>query len=125
MDSLISTETLASELGAPDLRLLDASFFLPSDGREAVSEYELAHVPGAIFFDLEKIVDDNNPLPGMLPPADKFASQMQVLGISEEGPHRHIRQQPAPQRCPRLVDAEVLRCAPGRNSRWWTIQMDR
>ena len=60
---------LASELGASDLRIVDASFFLPADGRDARAEYEAAHIPGALFFDLERIVDRDHPAPGMLPPA--------------------------------------------------------
>lgn len=83
MDSLVSTEWLAAELGAHDLRLLDASFFLPSDGRDARAEFEREHIPGARFMDLAGLVDADNPVPGMLPPDYKFASRMQALGIGD------------------------------------------
>jgi thiosulfate/3-mercaptopyruvate sulfurtransferase len=81
MESLVSTEWLGNELGAPDLRVVDATFFLPSDNRDAKAEYEAAHVPGAVFFDIAEIADLDNPLPHMLPGEAKFASRMQSLGI--------------------------------------------
>ena len=81
MDSLVSTEWLASELGSADLRIIDATFFLPADGREARAEYRSAHIPGAVFLDLEEIADPHHPVPNMLPPAARFASHMQALGI--------------------------------------------
>jgi thiosulfate/3-mercaptopyruvate sulfurtransferase len=83
MDLLVSSERLAAELGAPDLRILDASLFLPGDGRNARAEFETRHIPGARFMDLAELVDDNHPVPGMLPPDYKFASRMQTLGIGD------------------------------------------
>lgn len=83
MDSLVTTDWLASELGAPDLRIIDASFFLPADGRDARAEFAAAHIPGAVFLDLDEIADSDHPLPGMLPPALEFASRMQALGIGD------------------------------------------
>lgn len=83
MDSLVSTEWLAAGLGAPDLRLLDASFFLPSDRREARAEFEKSHIPGARFMDLAGLADADDPVPGMLPPEYKFASRMQALGVGD------------------------------------------
>ena len=67
MDSLVSTEWLEAELGASDLRVIDASAFLPGSGRDARAEYEAEHIPGAVFFDLEEISDEASPLPHMLP----------------------------------------------------------
>jgi thiosulfate/3-mercaptopyruvate sulfurtransferase len=81
MDSLVSTEWLAAELDAPDLKLVDATSFLPTEGRDARAEYEQEHLPGAVFMDLHEIVDTDNPVPAMLPPDFKFASRMQALGI--------------------------------------------
>ena len=52
MDALVSTEWLAGELGAADLRVVDASYFLPAHGRNAAAEHEAAHIPGAVFMDL-------------------------------------------------------------------------
>ena len=83
MHSLVTTDWLAAEMGAPDLRIVDATKFLPEHGRNARAEFEGGHVPGAIFMDLEEIVDTNSPLPNMLPPAEKFASRMQSLGLGD------------------------------------------
>ena len=83
MDSLVSTEWLAAELGAPDLRLIDATCFLPSDGRNARTEYETEHIPGAVFLDLDEVSDSSNPAPHMLPAEHKFASRMQSLGLGD------------------------------------------
>ena len=83
MDPLVSTEWLASELGKNDLRVIDASLFLPDHGRNARQEFEAAHIPGAVFMDLDEIVDTSSGLPHMLPPAEKFASRMQALGLGD------------------------------------------
>ena len=83
MDSLVMTDWLAGEFGAPDLRVADATFFLPTEGRDARAEFEAAHIPGAVFFDLEQIVDRDHPAPGMLPPAPAFAASMQALGLGD------------------------------------------
>ena len=83
MESLVSTEWLAGELGAPDLRVIDASAFLPGSGRAARAEYEAEHIPGAVFFDHEDVSDTNSPLPHTLPPEHKFASRMQTLGLGD------------------------------------------
>ncbi|HEY0626558.1 MAG TPA: 3-mercaptopyruvate sulfurtransferase [Allosphingosinicella sp.] len=83
MDSLVSTEWLAGELGASDLRVIDATIFLPGSGRDARVEYETEHIPGAVFMDLDEIVDSASPLPHMLPPEAKFASRMQTLGLGD------------------------------------------
>jgi thiosulfate/3-mercaptopyruvate sulfurtransferase len=83
MESLVTTEWLAGELSARDLRVIDATLFLPGSGRDARSEYEAAHVPGAMFMDLEAIVATDTPLPHMLPPEQAFASAMGALGVGE------------------------------------------
>jgi thiosulfate/3-mercaptopyruvate sulfurtransferase len=83
MDSLVSTEWLQAELGAPDLRVIDATLFLPEHGRDARVEYEAEHIPGAVFLDLKEIADSDHPVPGMLPPEHKFASRMQSLGLGD------------------------------------------
>lgn len=81
MDALVSTEWLAKELGASDLRVVDASLFI--DGRDAAAEYEADHIPGAVFMDLSNLADATNPYPMMLPKAEKFASRMQSLGLGD------------------------------------------
>jgi len=83
MDSLVSTEWLANEMGASDLRIVDATKFLPDSGRDAHAEYEAGHIPGAVFMDLAELVDANSPVENTLPPPEKFASRMQSLGLGD------------------------------------------
>jgi thiosulfate/3-mercaptopyruvate sulfurtransferase len=83
MEKLVSTDWLAAQLGAPDLKVIDASIFLPGSGRDARAEYEAEHIPGAVFMDLDEIVDSDHPAPHMLPPEHKFASRMQSLGLGD------------------------------------------
>ena len=64
---LVSTDWLADHLDDPDLVVLDGSWHLPGGGRDARAEYEAAHIPGAVFFDIDAIADTANPLPHMLP----------------------------------------------------------
>jgi thiosulfate/3-mercaptopyruvate sulfurtransferase len=81
MDSLVSTEWLANEIGASDLRIVDANWHL--DDRDPAAEYEAGHIPGAVFMDLAALADTNTELPMMLPKAEKFASRMQSLGLGD------------------------------------------
>lgn len=83
MNLLVTTEWLAAELGKTDIRVIDASLFLAVHGRNARAEFEAAHIPGAVFFDIEEVSDLASPLPHMLPPAEKFASRMQALGLGD------------------------------------------
>jgi thiosulfate/3-mercaptopyruvate sulfurtransferase len=83
MDSLVSTQWLASETGASDLRILDASAHLPATGRNAEAEYEAAHIPGAIFMDLAGIIDPVSPTENCVPDAARFAAMMQDLGLGD------------------------------------------
>lgn len=80
---LVSTQWLADHLGAPDLRVLDASWHLPTAGRDPRAEFAEAHVPGAQFFDIDDISDASSPLPHMLPPAEKFISRVRRLGVGD------------------------------------------
>jgi thiosulfate/3-mercaptopyruvate sulfurtransferase len=80
-DPLVSTEWLAAHLGEPDLKVVDATFYLPHLKRDARAEFEQAHLPGAIFFDIEAISDHASPLPHMLPEARAFADAVGALGI--------------------------------------------
>lgn len=83
MDSLVSTEWLAGEMGASDLRIVDCTKHLPGTGRDPLAEYEAGHIPGAVFMDLGDLVDSTHPVENMLPPAEKFASRMQSLGLGD------------------------------------------
>jgi thiosulfate/3-mercaptopyruvate sulfurtransferase len=80
-EALVSTEWLATHLSAPDVRVVDASWFMPAAGRNAREEYDTSHIPGAVFFDIDEISDTTNPLPHMLPPPEKFASRVRRLGL--------------------------------------------
>ncbi len=82
-DALVGTEWLAERLGAPDVKVADATFFLPTLGRDAQAEYRAAHIPGAVFFDIDEIADADDPLPHMLPDAAKFASRVRKLGLGD------------------------------------------
>ncbi|MFM5885173.1 MAG: 3-mercaptopyruvate sulfurtransferase [Novosphingobium sp.] len=83
MESLVSTEWLANEMGASDLRIVDCTKHLAGTGRDALAEYEGGHIPGAVFMDLSDLTDTANPVENMLPPAEKFASRMQTLGLGD------------------------------------------
>ncbi len=80
-EALVSTEWLAAHLDDPGLRLLDGSHHLPTTGRNARAEYERAHIPGAIFFDIDAVADPDTDLPHMLPSAERFAANVGRLGI--------------------------------------------
>ena len=81
--SLIETEELARELHAPDLVILDASWHMPAEARNARAEYLAEHIPGALFFDIEEIADTKSHLPHMLPPPEKFSSRMRSMGVGD------------------------------------------
>jgi len=83
MDSLVSTEWLAGQIGASDLAIVDATKFLEGSGRDARAEYEAEHIPGAVFLDLSELAEKAPGLPHKLPPSHKFASRMQSLGIRD------------------------------------------
>ena len=78
MDTLVSTAWLAAELGAPDLRILDGTWHMPQLGRDARREFAEAHIPGAAFFDIDRIADTSVPLPHMLPSPAAFAASVAV-----------------------------------------------
>lgn len=81
--TLVSTEWLAAHLRDPDLRLLDASYYLPEMGRDARAEYQAGHIPGARFFDIDEISDHRSDLPHMAPPPEKFMSRMRAMGVGD------------------------------------------
>ena len=80
---LVSTEWLAEHQGAPDIRVVDGSWYLPAMQRHAEQEYLDGHIPGALFFDLDEISDTESPFPHMLPAPEKFSSRMKRLGIGD------------------------------------------
>jgi thiosulfate/3-mercaptopyruvate sulfurtransferase len=82
-DALVSTEWLAKHLDAPDVRVVDGSFFLPAMKRDPRAEYAAKHIPGAVFFDIDEIADTSSPLPHMLPPSEKFSARVRKLGLGD------------------------------------------
>jgi thiosulfate/3-mercaptopyruvate sulfurtransferase len=81
--TLVSTDWLAAHLSDPDLRILDASWYLPDAGRDGQTEYAAAHIPGARFFDIDEISDTRSELPHMVPPVEKFMSRMRAMGVGD------------------------------------------
>jgi thiosulfate/3-mercaptopyruvate sulfurtransferase len=78
-----TTSELAAELGQPDLGLIDASWHLPDTGRIGAVEFPLGHIPGAVFFDIDRVADLDSGLPHMLPKSDTMVREMSVLGLGD------------------------------------------
>lgn len=81
--TLVSVDWLARHLRDPDLRVLDASWYLPAQNRDAKAEYAAAHIPGARFFDIDAISDQRSSLPHMAPPPEKFISRLRAMGVGD------------------------------------------
>ncbi|MFE3835984.1 3-mercaptopyruvate sulfurtransferase [Pseudogemmobacter sonorensis] len=81
--TLVSTEWLGHHLKDPDLRILDASWYMPGTPRDARAEYEAAHIPGARFFDIDEISDHRSDLPHMAPPVEKFMARLRAMGVGD------------------------------------------
>lgn len=81
--TLVSTQWLAAHLKDPDLRVLDASWYLPDSERDPFAEYQRAHIPGARFFDLDDVSDHRSDLPHMVPSVEKFMSRMRAIGVGD------------------------------------------
>lgn len=80
MSNLVSTAWLAAHLD--DVRVVDASWYMPNERRDPAAEFAVAHIPGAVHFDIDVIADRSTDLPHMLPTADAFAQAVGALGIS-------------------------------------------
>ena len=81
--TLVSTAWLNANLKDPDLRILDASWYLPTESRDPKAEFDASHIPGARFFDIEDISDHRSNLPHMVPPVEKFLSRIRELGVGD------------------------------------------
>jgi len=81
--TLVSTAWLAAHLKDPDLRVIDASWYMPDAGRDPRAEYAAAHIPGARFFDIDEITDSRSNLPHMAPQPEKFVARMRAMGIGD------------------------------------------
>lgn len=105
--TLVSTDWLAQHLRDPDLRVIDATWFMPDSGRNARSEYEAVHIPGARFFDIDDIADSRSDLPHMAPPPEKFMSRLRAMGVGDG--HQVV-----------VYDASGIFSAPRV---WWTFRL--
>ena len=84
-DALVSTEWLAQHLSAPDVRVVDATYFLPGSDRDARAEYNERHIPGAVFVDwTQDITDPDNPVKVQIAPPARFAREIEERGIGDE-----------------------------------------
>lgn len=106
VDTLVDTGWLADRLGDPAIRIVDATWHLPTVGREGRADYEAGHIPGAVFWDIDAIADPGDPLPHMLPDPDTFANHMAALGIGDDS---HVV----------VYDAVGMMTAPRV---WWTLR---
>lgn len=84
MPPLVSVDWLGGELGAADLRIYDASWYLPAEGRDARALYREGHIPGALFFDIDAIADTDSTLPHMVPATSRFERLVGALGIGND-----------------------------------------
>jgi len=84
MSFMISPEALKAKLGNDDLRIVDASWYLPTEKRDARAEYDSGHVEGAVFFDQDAIADPTTGLPHSIPSSADFAAAVGRMGISED-----------------------------------------
>ncbi len=103
----VSTAWLAEHLGAPDVAIVDGTFFLPDENRDAKAEYLEGHIPGAVFFDIDAIADNTTNLPHMLPHPSAFAEAMERLGLGDD--MRFV-----------VYDASNLQ---GGARVWWTLRV--
>lgn len=83
-DPLVSTEWLAENLGKPNVRVVDATFKMPGVLPLPKDDYLAAHIPGAVFFDVDAVSDHSNPLPHMFPTAEQFGRDVGALGIGND-----------------------------------------
>ncbi len=80
---LVETDWLQQHLGAPGLIVLDASWTMPGEAKQGYDLFREAHIPGALFFDIDDLSDTSSPYPHMLPSPDKFASRMRKMGVGD------------------------------------------
>ena len=106
-DPTVSTAWLAERLGRPDVQVVDATWFMPAEGRSGRAEHQQARIPGAVFFDIDAIADHTTDLPHMLPSPEAFARQAGALGLRREAEIV-------------VYDAHGLFSAPRV---WWTLRV--
>jgi len=79
--ALVSTSWLEQHMSSPEISIVDATYYLPNDERNAAKNYALRHIPGAVFFNIDEICDSTVDLPHMLPSPEKFSSRVGKLGL--------------------------------------------
>jgi thiosulfate/3-mercaptopyruvate sulfurtransferase len=84
MEPLIQPKVLRARLGQSGLAVLDATYFLPNEDQDAAANFAAAHIPGAGFFDIDKVADNASGLPHMLPSPETFAETVSAMGIGDE-----------------------------------------
>ena len=82
MGPLVTTEWLAGELGKADLMVFDATMYLPNEPKNGLVEFKAAHIPGARYFDIDVVADQDSSLPHMVPTAGRFGKLMGAMGVS-------------------------------------------
>ena len=82
MGPLVSTDWLAGALGQPDLMVFDATKYLPNENRDGRAEFLAAHIPGARYFDIDEVADQDSDLPHMIPTAGRFERLMSRMGVA-------------------------------------------
>ena len=80
---IVSAEWLVSHLNAPDVRVLDCTYFMPGSPRTGRQLYDAHHIPGARFFDIDDVADTDSSLPHMLPAPEKFSSRVRRMGLGD------------------------------------------
>ncbi|XP_074303603.1 thiosulfate/3-mercaptopyruvate sulfurtransferase 1, mitochondrial [Silene latifolia] len=83
-EPVVSVEWLHSNLNQPGIKVVDASWYMPNEQRNPIQEYQVAHIPGALFFDVDGIADRTTNLPHMLPSEEAFAAAVSALGIENK-----------------------------------------
>ncbi|KAJ9562648.1 hypothetical protein OSB04_007808 [Centaurea solstitialis] len=83
-EPVVSVDWLHANLRGPDIKVLDASWYMPDEQRNPLQEYQVAHIPGALFFDVDGISDRTTNLPHMLPSEEAFAAAVSALGIENK-----------------------------------------
>lgn len=84
MHPFVSTQWLADNLDSPEVTVVDGTWHLPNSGRDARSEFEQGHIPGAIYFDIDTVADTSSDLPHMLPDRETFGTMAGALGIPSD-----------------------------------------
>lgn len=82
--TLVETDWLADRLGDPAIRIVDATWYLPTVDRKGIQDYEEGHLPGAVFWDIDAIADPGTHLPHMMPDQATFEGHMKALGIGSD-----------------------------------------